>query len=703
MNVNKNEIKDQEQLGANNEVTAGFIEEGFVEDEIENVYVGTEEYHDIINNPVKLLDSVWNPSDAIGTRLYEIHDVLNDFLGQYSPMEHRLRGFRYLEGTIRVSVVVQGAPYAQGRLVLCAFPNGPKTNDPTVDHVSFNNMRILPHVLIDPSKSATYVLDLPIIGPSGMILLTSERKSWWIGLIVYDELGSGTVTQPQINLETRVTLINPKLRGKVKPRAIPYGLETEALDSRSIIKGVVRGLRYATGFPSLSTYASSFSNLSAQAAAALESIGFSRPNVLERNPHIMQTGDVMTQVDGNNVSYVLGRSQQMASAINPNLMNGDISEMELDTLLKKAVLIRKLVANTTDPPNTLLGQFYVAPFEGYTNITNNPSVANVLDKTCSAWNGSITFSFEFVCSVFHRATFLISYTPDEIPPTYEEALASTENINVTVSGNTHVKWTIPWRQAGATARNGHTNGRIWIFLIDSVVNNGSSDGILLDILADYSECHFHFPKVSPMTDYQYAVSAYSSDWIESSDFALKGDSRTLNGTIAGGDTVRSVKDVVSRAAVIHRDAANDRVVYKAGILRGRFMTWFDVIAPWYYGWRGSFRYHGVVRSDKASPFTHRYVTSFAPLSDLVDNVSLAVVGDFENAIQTFNPSVINGFDVIVPYVTINRNFSPGQIIGDPSPALRVWKAETDEMTVYRAAGDDFVAGFFLGVPRMVSA
>nr|URG14754.1 MAG: structural protein [Picornaviridae sp.] len=619
-------------------------------------------------------------------------------------MAERLKGFRYLEGTIRVSVIVQGAPYAQGRLVLCAFPHGPTAERPIVDHVSFNNMRILPHVLIDPSKSATYVLDLPIIGPDGMMRLYHTRRSWWLGLIVYDPLGSGTSAQPQINLETRATLIEPKLRGKIVPRAFIYGLETEALDTRSIIKGVVRGLRYATGFPSLSTYATSFSNLSAQAAAALESIGFSRPNVLERNPLIVQTGDVMTQVDGNNVSYVLGRSQQMPSAINPNLMNGDVSEMELSTLLKKAILVSKHVVQVTTPPNNEIGSFWVNPATTHTNPTNNPSVATVLTDACCAWNGSVTYSFEFVCSVFHRATFLISYTPDVFQPSYEEALASTENINVTVSGNTHVKWTIPWRQAAATHTSDLSNGKIWIFLVDSVITNGSDDGIMLDVLADFSECHFHFPTVAPLPDNQYAISAYSSDWIESSDFTLSGDSRTLNGTIAGGDTVRSVKDLVARASLIDHDTSSEFIVYKAGILRAGFRSWFDIVAPWYYGWRGSFRYHGVVRSDKENAFAGRYITAFEPLSSYVDNKAEMNLTDHHNAVQTFNPAVINGFDVIVPYTAFSKNFSSGQIIGDPSPGLYVHKAGSDdELLVYRAAGDDFVAGFFLGVPRMVTS
>jgi hypothetical protein len=346
----------------------------------------------------------------------------------------------------------------------------------------------------------------------------------------------------------------------------------------------------------------------------------------------------------------------------------------------------------------------VSPVQNYSTPASNPSVAEILLNSSTGWHGSITYSFEFICSVFHRATFLLVYSPNTTEPTYEEALASLENINVTVSGNTHVKWTIPWRQAAATSSRDRVNGRIWIFLVDSVINNGSDDGIMLDVLAEYSECHFHFPSVTPLTTLQYAVSAYSSDWIESSDFSLIGDSRTLNGTIAGGDTVRSVKDLVSRAALIDSDAEHPSVIYRAGALRGRFRSWFDVVAPWYYGWRSSFRYHGVVEPDKDNPSDGRLITYFESQALYTTNTAFTSPTIYQNAIQAFNPSVVNGFDVVVPYATFNRNFSPGQVIGDPSPGIRVRKASaTDTLMTYRAAGDDFVAGFFLGVPRMVSA
>jgi len=608
-------------------------------------------------------------------------------------MDKRLQGFKYLEGTIRVSVIVQGAPYAQGRVVVYAIPNGPHDGLGRISYDTINNSRILPHIIIDPSQSATYVLDLPAIGPEGMINLTKTPYSWKLIAMVYDELGSGTDTAPYVDMEFRVTLINPKLRGKIAPSTLVYGLETEAIGPSAILRGVERGLRAHLGNVKLSTYAAMFSRLSAQAAETLKMLGFSRPPTVEFGNNLLSTGDAFTQIDGKSNALVLAKSQQMASAINPELMNGRVEEMELSYLLSKAILVEKdyILANT--PSNTQIATFLVSPGYGYGSGLSNASVAETMYLSSCAWNGSITYSFEFVCSVFHRATFLIAYSPSNASGiSYDEALTSLENINVTVSGNTHVKWTIPWRQAAASST--YDNGRIFVYLIDAVRTNGSTDGIHLDVLADFRETQFHFPRHSAIQN-EYSAIAYSSDWIPSSDFSLVGDGRPDNSVVVGGDTPRTIKDLTARAALFATMADADmHVGYKNGPFAVQ-KSWMDKIIPWYYGWRGSVRYHGVYQSGPTNG--DRVTVSFSPIegtTEVVTSNDPRISG-----VQVFNCNVMNGFDVIVPYAVRDKNFSLGQEKSAKASYIYVDKNNSAaSMRIFRATGDDFVAGFFLGVP-----
>lgn len=665
---------------------------------MESVYFGTEEYHDIINNPVEIGDVTWTVAETNGSVLFNQNDILNEFLHGYAPMDRRLQGFHYLEGTIRVSIVVQGAPYAQGRAVFHAIPWGPHNGTGRYVHQTFNNSRILPHVIVDPTQSATYVLDLPAIGPSGMIDLTKTPYSWGLVGIVYDALGSGTATVPIVDMEIRVTLINPKLRGKIIPKTLAYGLETESLGPSAIIQGVERGLRTHLGGIKLSTYATLFSQLSAQTAEKLKSFGFSRPPSIEVGSTTLVTGDAYTQVDGRSNVFVLGKSQQMPSAINPDLMNGKIEEMDLSYLLSKAVIAHKQSIALTTLPNTLVGSFLVTPDTlGVGTGKTNPSVAKMLHQRSVGWNGSITYSFEFVCSVFHRATMLIAYSPLDIANvSYAEALTSLENINVTVSGNTHVKWTIPWRQAEGVTPFVGDNGRIYVYLIDAIRTNGSNDGIELDVLANHGEVQYHFPYANvPATE--YLATTYSQDWIPSSDFALAGDGRPNNSVIAGGDTPRSIKDLTSRANKAFTIVLADTNRY---LKNGPFVEhkcWADVIIPWFYGWRGSFRYHGVV--DATTAYPERITIGFDPWQGTGETSNSAPT--LLSAIQVFNPLVMNGFDVVAPFAVQNRNFNLGQEQRGQSSYFHVRKENTSTVDVYKAAGDDFVVGFFLGVPRIV--
>lgn len=663
------------------------------------MYLGTEEYHDIINNPVEIGDVTWTVANSDGDTLFDELDILNAFVTNYAPMDRRIQGFHYLEGTIRVTIIVQGAPYAQGRAVFCAVPHGPHDGAARYNYMTFNNARILPHVIVDPSQSATYVLDLPAIGPSGMIDLTRQPYSWHLRGIVYDHLGSGTTTVPIVDMEVRVTLVNPKLRGKIVPTTLVYGLETESLGPSAIIQGVERGLRPHVGGVKLSTYATLFSQLSAQAAEKLKLLGFSRPPAIDVGCNTLATGDSYTQVDGRSNVLVLGKSQQMASAINPDLMNGKVDEMELSYLLSKPVIIDKRVIATTVLPNAQIRSTPVTPnITGVGSVNTNPSVARVLTQRSYAWNGSITYSFEFVCSVFHRATFLIAYSPDNnasstIP--YWDALTSLENINVTVSGNTHVKWTIPWRQAECATNT--NNGRIYVYLIDAIRSNGSTDGISLNVLADFSGVQFHFPR-SRLSLSQYVGTAYSQDWIPSSDFSLVGDARPNNSVIVGGDTPRSLKDLTARAVNgLTMSAADTARSFKNGPFEVH-TNWSDVVIPWFYGWRGSFRYHGVYQSPVTDP--DRITVSFSPT--LVTYETASGTNASPTAEQVFNPAVTNGFDVVAPFAVAHRNFNLGQEMTGTSSSFYIEKESTDaQIDVYKATGDDFVVGFFLGVPQFL--
>lgn len=700
LNVNNNDVRSETTFGANNAVTAGEILGSVSEHVVESVYFGTEEYHDIINNPVEIGDATWTSSAPVGP-LLDVPDVLNSFVTNYPLMSDRISGFRYMEGTIRLTAIVQGCAFSGGRLILAAWPVNTLSG---LKRPTWNNIRIVPHVIIDPSKSASYQLDLPMIGPSGMIDLKSTPYSWRAMLYVYDELTTGTATTPEVNIELRMNLVNPQFRGKIPPQVLPYSLEQESLTPSKVFLGASRMFRRATAFPSLGPYANLVGNMSEEAGRALQMLGFSRPNVLETAVSNISTGDAMTQVDGNTNALVLGRSQILPSSLSPELMNGKTEESDIAYLLSKATLVKATNFSPTTPSNTLVSFFHVSPGTSYPSFGTNPSVANILMDTCVSWNGEITYSFEFVCSVFHRATILLAYSPNyhNTHPTYQQALTSLENINVTVSGNTHVKWIIPWRQAVASTAN--TNGTIYIYLVDSVTANGSTDRITLKVLADHSGVSFHFPEHEPSLN-RYATT-YSSDWIPSSDFKMVGDARIQNSVIVGGDTIRNIKDLIARAApVASLPHDKDSVTVKNAQMSpdAPKWGWVDYIVPWYYGWRGSFRYHGIASgsTDPVQPIRVFWSGEPTISVDVDTNVTVAK----PTAVQYFNPAVTNGFDVIAPYCASDRNFDAGGGYTWRAGGLTVQKFGTYpkgfNVDIWRAAGDDFVVGFFLGVPAFI--
>lgn len=705
LNMNTNQNIMHELTAANQVTVAQTVENVDIPENVSSVYVGTEDYAKIIENPVLIDDALWEVSDDRNDDLISGTDAVNAMFSLYAPLEARYRGFYFAEGTLRLSLYVQGTAAAQGRAVLVAIPNTRRETSPDgiwTNHRTFNNLRILPHVFIDPSKTASYTLDLPLLGPRGVMDIQGAYKSWAYYVTVYDPLGSGNDSVPRVNMELRATLIDVKLRGKVVPDAIAYGLENESNEKNQFSSGLRRLSKFAGSLPNLPPTATLFSEIGGKVADLLQEFGYSRQPATHFSELHFRTGDSLTQVDGASSSTVVGRSQLISSALGNSLMCGSGNEMSISSLLDYPIPRLCTIVEHTIPPGYLLSTIRVTPADA---IIEGEHLASMLFRRCEAWTGQITYSFEFVCSVFHRATLLIAYAPDSNEPSYDEAMNSLESFTVTISGNTHVKWTIPWRQPQA-ATQGH-NGTIYIFVANPVTSNGSTDPIHMDVMANFKDVTFHFPQSSAnYHNEQYKIDPYSSDWIESSDFSLVGSDGCELMSIVGGDPVRTLKDLVTRAYKVedYKEDENSYTAYKHAPFVGELVGWFDILTPCFYGWRSSLRYHIIpkYRPDGPAQALRLRVSHHAVQDHAMD--VMPVSDNQRNAEEIFNTSIVNGADVTIPFVAFDRNFSPGQEFGYEANAMVVHgDIPGTHCEVWRAAGDDYSVGFFLGVPYVEAA
>lgn len=695
LNVNKNEMAQNETIAPNTEL---------VTDEIvmdshkpgDSLYKGTEEWHDITKNPVTITTGKWKVTDPRGS-LFSGTDLLNLYLLSSTVMRQRFSTFRFVKGKMKLTLITQGNPAAYGRMVLFAWPTNVEAGSNILNYETLNNSRILPHVIIDPSKSDTYELELPLISDTGMVdLLRLKPKTWSFRLYVYNSLDSGTSAVPEVSYTLRASFSDISFHGKITPAVQTYSLATESMKISDYLRSAARALKNPVAGVVLGPYATQFSGLTDTAASVLKSIGYSRPPVIQAEEVVLRTGDRLTTVDGPSFTKVLGRNQLVYSSVSPELMGGSLKEQTLTHLLSKPVHVKFHEIAQTLSSGAYVDGLVVDPRTG-SNYTGNPSVASFMSRTHHSWTGEITYTFEFVASVFHRAVILITYSPSGESPSYDASVTNLEHIVVNVSGNTSVKWTIPWRQAAPAARLPTTNGRINIWVVNPVTANGGTGPIKMDILADYSKLTFFNPDVK--YDFpEYASTPYSL-WIPSQEFRLNGDENPQAVTIVGGDATRTVKDLTARAALSISVPADGVTSIKSGPWSSN-VTYYDFMTRWFYGYRGGTRFH--LLSDTSG----RIVTDAGTPAYLAADYTNGRVSNSVLSTEVSNSAILNGADVTIPYNEPYSNFRTvvAPVVVSEFLTVSALGVPTPEslIHVYRASGDDYTPGFFLGVPVISS-
>lgn len=186
---NNNNNQDLEVLNQNANNSSVLAPELVTDTEaVSEFFSKDDEQPRMAENAVLLTTHTWSPTSLRGTTTVITDRLLNRLVNS-SNVGVRIKPFSYLQGEITVTANVQGFAPAYGRLVMFAYPTaGGETG--YYSYSTLENVRILPHVIIDPSKTASYSLTVPLYHPRGVIT-PRDTLSWGVALMVYDELNSG--------------------------------------------------------------------------------------------------------------------------------------------------------------------------------------------------------------------------------------------------------------------------------------------------------------------------------------------------------------------------------------------------------------------------------------------------------------------------------------------------------------------------------
>jgi len=754
-NSNSNELATSSKLADNSTVVTDYtmVPSETIQPDF-NPRRGVDVFRNFVDHPVLIHHYLWD-GVATGSLCLTQNLVRRYFSIAPAQFRAKVNNFYYVRAKIKLTFVVQGAAQCAGMLAFTAYP-APKSGLSTISAITAHdgrvNARIAPHVLIDPSKSETHELILPICTTTGYYDVTSASAgtdlngSWEIWRRVMVPLITGTANTATVSVCVYMTLMEPEFYGLREAIALG-GKEVVALaPPENTTKGSLSSIALGASkissyvgevFPVLSPVTTVVSGITGTAGRILQFLGFSKASATEnRNVVINRTADNYSQIDGLSTAMVLGRSQLQSVSIAPGYIGGDLKEMSIDYIASIPAMSLQFSVAESVAAQTFVTSFPVHPYN--TVSSNQVPPLKGLAGAHALWSGDLTYTFEFVASVFQRATFLIAWSPtnNTTPVSFSEALTYLKNTTVYVSGNTSVSITIPWSQPQPAMATdpvvGNTNGYVFVYVVNPLESNGSTDPIWVNVMAHSDNVAFMLPQMSlTWTAVEYRQYLQDSvdftptvvvplgppeDWVPNVpvSFGPPVDITNIAHAITGDRSV-SVKDLISRmvpAMPISAQTTNNTLsVAPLQMITGyyNFMNHFNKA---YVGYRGSTRLSlmTAVNSTVMAKYYPNPKSLTAITSWLTTAFSAAPLDLY--AITLANTRVTSGVDVVVP-MTILTNFYPGRNTGNGGSGSLTSAigynghveftniAAASDPLLLKGAGDDFVLAGFIGFPNHV--
>lgn len=721
---------------------------------------GVDAYKFFVDHPVLVHHFNWT-AVSTGALCLSQNMIRNYFTRAPQALRNKVSNFYYVRGKIKLTFVVQGAAQCAGMLAFSAIPcpkSGINQLAAVVRTENSVNCRIVPHVLIDPSVSQTLELELPMCTTTGYYDISSNTAgtdvngSWEVWRRVINPLTTGTANSATISVCVYMTLIDPVfvgLRETLTLLAPPILAEKTVQGSLSSIATGVSKVAAFTGqvFPALGPAATVFSALSGAAGKALAFLGFSKPQAVENLNVVMdRTADNYSQIDGISNALVLGRSQGQTVSIAPGYIGGTLQEMSLEHICSIPVIALQFAITPAIATQTLVMNAAVTPF--YSQAFDTPLL--VMARMHSMWAGDLTYTWEFIASVFTRCTVLIAYSP--VPyagsaPSFNDALNILQNTTVYISGNTSVSVTVPWTQPqptktcqSQTAANNH-NGVFYVYVVNPIQSNGSTDNINVNVMIHSDNIAFLAPTPSGitlaprpqwnvynenLTDFVPTVTPLAPpiDWAKTVPVSFGPPTDLKNiGAALSGDRTQSLKDLISRMGVTMTVPSNVTngtlsirpfpMAYGANIVP-HFLSY---CLPAFVGSRGSIRISLVCDKPTNVVTSHRLdnygqLAYIGPWNPAGASTRVNSVINDAYAWSGANTNIASNADVVVP-MNVTTNFYPGRNCGVAGSGLAgntsglVGLVEfgnipnDSAVAITKGAGDDFILGGFIGFPTKV--
>jgi hypothetical protein len=423
-----------------------------------------------------------------------------EFFGNADVLD-KINRYRNLRCNLRLKVLVNGNSFYYGRALLSYNPF--VTDDEVTVNRAFIEQDLMqasqkPHLLLDPTSSQGGEMLLPFIWPENYLDIT--RAGWpdemgEIDIHDFDVLrhangGTDPITVTVFCWAENLTLSVPttaSAQGAVEEADLdefgfpkPYSKQAstksnkmmkrssntssyDEFSSGGLISKPASAIASAADalsqIPVLAPYAKATSMISTRIGDVARIFGYSRPQILDEiKPYTPRVMGNMTNSDAPEALIKLTLDSKNELSVDTRLMGlGGEDELTVNSIAQRWSYFRQFDWPETATTDTMLTSMIVAPLYGDT-VTSG--VVSEIHTTAlayaatpfEAWQGSIKFRFNVVCSEYHRGRIRIVYNP-ATSPAGAIPFNQTYSTVIDISENRDFEYEVKWANIRAWAFN----------------------------------------------------------------------------------------------------------------------------------------------------------------------------------------------------------------------------------------------------------
>lgn len=395
--------------------------------------------YDIIGEPEVSLEHflsrpVQISSGTIGTGFDEdIYPLLAFCLNP--RISNRINNYSWLNGTMCVKVMVNGAANYYGKLIMAVdyYPNQDSTmmlfNGPTLTHLTQ-----MPHIYINPTQGSAGCLEIPLYHHYNAISIDTNTLTSVVTLR-FREMNEITTLDPTnispLNYTVwawfkDVTLYSPSQSNNniLLPQAgmDEYGsLSTKA----SLVADAIGKFKTA---PIVGDYARASELAVNSMATVMKLFGYSRPSVVPTPQYVVaHTSGVLANYNAPDTSFKLGLDVKNEVTVDPRVVGMTEDEMSLVYISNKSC---RVYDDIWAAGSSQLMAWNVTP-----TIGKNAGMITLIPPMTHAampfkyWRGTIAYTIEVVASAFHKGKLRIVHDPSSTLEVSSTSWVTDTNLN----------------------------------------------------------------------------------------------------------------------------------------------------------------------------------------------------------------------------------------------------------------------------------